>query len=55
MITTIEQEVARKHGEIEGDQVTRTDHSGSQLPGDVINKDPWEIQKIISEHNKLLR
>ena len=55
VITTIEQEVARKHGEIEGDQVTRTDHRGSQLPGDVINKDPWEIQKIISEHNKLLR
>ena len=55
VITTIEQDTARKHGEIADDQVTRTSHKGHQLPGDVKDKNPWEIQKIVSEHNELLR
>ena len=55
VITTIEQDTARKHGEIADDQVTRTSHTGDQLSGDVKDKNPWEIQKIVSEHNELLR
>ena len=55
VITTTEQVVAKKHGEICEGQVTRTDHSGKQVPGDVSNKSPWEIQKDIYEHNELLK
>ena len=55
VITTTEQVVAKKHGEICEGQVTRTDHRGKQVPGDVSNKSPWEIQKDIYEHNELLK
>ena len=45
----------KKHGEICEGQVTRTVHSDKQVPGDVSNKSPWEIQKDIYEHNELLK
>ena len=53
VITGIEQEAAIKHGDISKGQVTRYDHKGKQLKGDVSNLTPEEIQSIIQSNNRL--
>lgn len=53
VIENREQSTARKHGEIRDDQVTRNNHFGKPLQGDVSNKTPDEIGIIIKEHNNL--
>ena len=53
VITTTEQEAARKHGEIKSDQVTRTSHGGTIFPiPDEMS--PRELSKKLYEHNKNL-
>lgn len=53
VITGIEQEAAIKHGDISKGQVTRYNHKGKQLKGDVSNLTPEEIQSIIQSNNRL--
>ena len=47
-----EQATARKHKEISGNQVTRTDHGIHQVNGSVLGFDLFEIETIIKEHNE---
>ena len=55
VITTVEQTAALKHGDIDQGQVTRMDHYGKPLNGDVSNMLPDEIQVLVFQHNILLK
>ena len=51
VITTTEQEVALKHGEIEHGQVTRTNHEGKKYNVTVADANPADISKVAYEYN----
>ena len=55
VITTTEQEVALKHGEIEHGQVTRTNHKGERYKVTVADGNPENISTIAYEHNILMK
>lgn len=55
VITTTEQEVALKHGEIEHGQVTRTNHKGEKYHVTVADANPADISKVAYEHNILMK
>ena len=55
VITTTEQEVALKHGEIEHGQVTRTNHKGKRYKVTVADANPADISKVAYEHNILMK
>ena len=46
IITTTEQIAARKHGDIDNDQVTRTSHGGKVLKHSVKSKTPYKTKEI---------
>ena len=50
VIANEEQDIAKRQGEIEEGEVTRTDHKGFHVQ--VQYTDPKEIEKFIREHNK---
>ena len=51
VITTTEQIVALKHGEIDSEQVTRTDHNGKLCYETVADSSPEDISKTAYERN----
>ena len=54
VVTKTEQSVAKKHGEIRKNQVTRKGHKGGSFIPILNNEEPSELSKIIFEHNNLL-
>ena len=54
IITDREQKTARKHHEINNNQVTRTDHGIRILNGSTRGLNPNQIEKIVKKHNELL-
>ena len=54
VVTKTEQSVAKKHGEIRKNQVTRKGHKGGSFIPILNNEEPSGLSKIIFEHNNLL-
>jgi len=54
VITTVEQNAARKHGEIKGNQITRNHHGGRMLRNGYLGKSIKAQIKAVRENNKVL-